>query len=113
MHRISSHIPLVPVMSNSRRRIHPHRSWNELVSRFVDAAAIVAGLAADKSVLAEGWSDRAAALSAIAVVVYFLVAEVTGLYRSWQGSATDREVVCALGTWTGAILVGMAFAYMF
>jgi putative colanic acid biosynthesis UDP-glucose lipid carrier transferase len=100
-------------MSNTRRRIHPHRSWNELVSRFVDAAAIVAGLAADKSVLVEGWSDRAAALSAIAVVVYFLIAEVTGLYRSWQGSATDREVVCALGTWTGAMLVGMAFAYMF
>ena len=100
-------------MSHRRRRIHPHWSWNGLVHRVADAACIVAGLMADETLVAAGWSDRASALAAVAIVAYFLVSEVTGLYRNWHGTATDREVLCALGTWTGTIVIGasLAFAY--
>ena len=73
-------------MSPDRRRIHAHWSWNGLVHRVSDATCIVAGLAADESLLAAGWSDRASALAAVAIVVYFLFAEVTGLYRNWHGT---------------------------
>jgi putative colanic acid biosynthesis UDP-glucose lipid carrier transferase len=98
-------------MSNVLQRIHPHWSWHDLVYRAVDAACIVAGLATHESIAVDGWSDRATALAAIAVVVFYFVAEMTGLYRSWRGAATDREVLCVVGTWAGAILVGAAIAY--
>jgi putative colanic acid biosynthesis UDP-glucose lipid carrier transferase len=98
-------------MSPGRRRIHPHWSWNGLVHRVADATCIVAGLLADEALLAAGWSDRASALAAVAIVAYFLVSEVTGLYRNWHGTATDREVLCALGTWTGTIVIGASLAF--
>jgi putative colanic acid biosynthesis UDP-glucose lipid carrier transferase len=100
-------------MSPDRRRIHAHWSWNGLVHRVSDATCIVAGLAADESLLAAGWSDRASALAAVAIVAYFLFSEVTGLYRNWHGTATDREVLCALGTWSGTIVIGASLAFAF
>ena len=38
--------------------------------------------------------------AAAAVIVYWLLAEFTGMYRNWRGVSSMREVMCALGTWT-------------
>jgi putative colanic acid biosynthesis UDP-glucose lipid carrier transferase len=99
-------------MSHAAQRIHSHRSWNGPIHRLTDAACIVAGLGLDTS-LARGWSDRTTAVAAVAIVAYFLIAEVSGLYRSWHGTVADREVLCALVTWTGTIVLGASLAFAF
>ncbi len=99
-------------MSNVCRRINPHWSANGLVLRSIDAAAIATGLAANETLIGNGWSDRGIMLAAVATAAYFLVAEITGLYRNWHGATTDRELFCALGTWTATIVVGGSIAFV-
>lgn len=45
-------------------------------------------------------------LGGLAVVVFYLVAEVAGLYRNWRGVPVRQEIFCALWTWA-FMLVGM------
>ena len=75
-------------MSSSKFRIHPHWSWSDTVHRCTDTVVIALGL-----VVAQWWgaaerSDHALAAGAACVVIYYLIAEMTGLYRSWRGVAT-------------------------
>ncbi len=102
-------------MSSSKFRIHPHWSWSDTVHRCTDTVVIALGL-----VVAQWWgaaerSDHALAAGAACVVIYYLIAEMTGLYRSWRGVATERELSCTLVTWVttlpAAMVVGFAFGY--
>lgn len=81
------------------RRITQHASLLTIVLRLCDSVAIVgaAYLAATLVGGTAGHSTLAAAVSA--AVLYFLAAEVTGLYRSWHGVSGERELLCAAGTW--------------
>ena len=46
-----------------------------------------------------------ATASALAIAAHLLVAEFTGLYRSWRGVSREREVFCTLFTWALALVV--------
>lgn len=95
------------------RRITQHASLLTIILRALDAVGIVGGLwLAERAVGVEaGPSAAAAALTAVAL--YFLAAEITGLYRSWHGVSGDRELLCAGVTWCVAVpvlcVVGFAF----
>lgn len=88
------------------RRIHTERSWLDILHRLCDAASIAVGLPLALAVLHAELENRVVAMAAVAVSLHFIMAEVTGLYRSWRGTTTDREIVCVIGTWFGA-LVGL------
>ena len=79
------------------RRITQHASLLTIVLRLLDAVGIVgaAYLAAWLVDGVAGHSTLAAAVSA--AVLYFVAAEVTGLYRSWHGVSGERELLCAVG----------------
>jgi putative colanic acid biosynthesis UDP-glucose lipid carrier transferase len=57
-------------------------------------------------------TEEGLALSAVAIVVFHVVAELSGLYRSWRGSRTGRELVCIALTWAYAVpvLLGIGLA---
>ncbi len=93
-------------MSVSRPRIHTERSWLDILHRLSDAAGIAVGLPLAAAVMHVDLENRAVTLAAVAVSLHFIMAEVTGLYRSWRGTTTDREILCVIGTWLGA-LVGL------
>jgi len=82
------------------RRITQHASLLTIVLRLCDSVGIVgaAYLSARLAGGEAGHSTLAAAVSAS--VLFFLAAEVTGLYRSWHGVSGERELLCAFGTWT-------------
>ncbi len=84
----------------SSARIQPLRSLLEVGLRLTDTAGIVGALAL--LVAGAGPAARKESLlaSAVAIVLYYLAAEVTGLFRNWDGVSTDRQVLCALVTWT-------------
>jgi putative colanic acid biosynthesis UDP-glucose lipid carrier transferase len=95
------------------RRITQHASLLAVILRALDAASILGG-AYLASVLVDaqfGPSARAAALSAAAL--YFLVAEITGLYRSWHGVTADRELLCGVLTWAGVVPTMLVAGYAF
>ncbi len=102
-------------MSSSKFRIHPHWSWSDTVHRCTDTVVIALGLVVAQWSGAAERSDHALAAGAACVVIYYLIAEMTGLFRSWRGVATERELSCTLVTWVttlpAAMVVGFAFGY--
>ena len=55
--------------------------------------------------------ERVLVISAAVIVVYRLVAEISGMYRSWRGVPVERELSCVLLTWVYALPVLLAIAY--
>ncbi|MFI4874339.1 MAG: undecaprenyl-phosphate glucose phosphotransferase, partial [Blastopirellula sp. JB062] len=93
------------------RKISPIRQQSTLLDasyRVVDGVAILAGLglAVDWSHLAFHSAHQFAA--AVAICLFYVVAELTGMYRNWQGVSTQREIGCGLATW--AVTLGLLIA---
>ena len=87
-------------------KIHPHLSLSGLWYRLADAACIVAGLVVSLQRGLTTTADRYITVAAVAIVLYYLVAEAGALYRSWRGASIHRELVGALTSW-GCTLVGL------
>jgi putative colanic acid biosynthesis UDP-glucose lipid carrier transferase len=100
-------------MSSPKFRIHPHWSWSDAVHRCTDTAVIAFGLLVAQWSAGAPRSDRLIAAGAACVVIYYLVAEMTGLFRSWRGVATERELSCALITWIATLPTAMVLAFAF
>lgn len=86
------------------RNIRQHISFLGSVFRLVDAAAIAAGLAVALWLFGRV-PEHDLMAGAIAIAAHLLVGEFTGLYRSWRGVRSEREVVCTLLTWTLALVI--------
>ncbi|HZZ73737.1 MAG TPA: undecaprenyl-phosphate glucose phosphotransferase [Pirellulales bacterium] len=82
----------------AERRIHEVWSLRDLFHRLLDAATILLALVWTLHQRGLAWSDVPLLAGITAVVVYYLVGEATGVYRSWRGVSLDREVLCALLT---------------
>jgi len=89
------------------RKIYQHLSLLGVWYRFADAIGIIIGLLLSLPYGVNLSTDRLTSIAAVAIVVYFLVAEGVGLYRSWRGVTAHRELANALVGWgfTLAILL--------
>ncbi len=96
-------------------RIRHERSLVDALLRASDAASIGLGFAV-AAMYPKTLVDANYYLAvAVTIIAVFLIGEVVGLYRSWRGVATYREVVAAELTWlysTGGLLV-LAFLTRF
>lgn len=98
-------------MALPARHIHQHFSFGGSLLRLADAASVAGGL-----LLALRFAEAAPAdyvlYGAAAVIVHYLVAEFSGMYRSWRGASSEREIFCSLFVWSGsfAILALLGFA---
>jgi putative colanic acid biosynthesis UDP-glucose lipid carrier transferase len=90
-----------PIMSN--RRIQHSSSLLDIGLRIADTVGIVG------SVYLVAWFQGVDAAShgllaaAAGVIVFSLVAEITGLYRSWHGVPGDQELLCSGITWLSTV----------
>ena len=97
-------------MPSSVRRIHQHWSPAGVLYRTTDAMCVVAGLAIASLEAQARWTTAEhyilAGLSAI--IFYYFVAELSGMYRSWRGVSTQREIFSLLFVWifTSFLLLG-------
>mgnify|MGYP002622909782 CR=1 FL=1 len=99
-------------MSAATRRIHDHWSMLGALNRLCDGACIVAGLAV-AFWIRPGWPLEPYYLAAaLAIIGFYLLAELTGLYRSWRAAAAEQELFCVLLTWalTFPLLLAAGFA---
>jgi len=98
-------------MTLPSRHIHQHFSFGSSLLRLADAASVAGGLLLALQFL--GVEAGAYALhGAVAVIVHYLVAEFSGMYRSWRGASPEREIFGSLLSWSGsfAILAAIGFA---
>lgn len=96
-------------MTSPNGRIHQSRSLLDGLYRLIDAACIVAGLWIGLYWSGRQLSETLLLAACATTIVYYLVAEMSGLYRGWRGVSADRELVCVLTTWAptlAAVLLG-------
>jgi putative colanic acid biosysnthesis UDP-glucose lipid carrier transferase len=90
-----------------------HQKWSArgVCYRLADALCIVAGLAISVQPGLTTTIDHYVIAAAVAIIVYYLLAEIGDMYRNWNGVSEHREVVGTLICWgcTWMALVLMAF----
>ncbi|MEO8494767.1 MAG: undecaprenyl-phosphate glucose phosphotransferase [Planctomycetota bacterium] len=92
-------------------RIRHEKSIGDTLLRASDAACIGLGFAAAAS-YPKTVIDASYLLAAtVTIITVFLVGEIIGLYRSWRGVATFREIAAAELTWvySGVALLVVGF----
>ncbi len=90
-------------MSSYDRHIRQHWSMRGLVHRAVDIFCVLAGLVVSirlGETLSGNWI---VAVTALAAVIYFLAAELIGVYRNWRGATAEQELVPVLFSWGATI----------
>jgi putative colanic acid biosynthesis UDP-glucose lipid carrier transferase len=98
-------------MSAVIRRVLPHSSLNDALYRLVDAGAILLSLALVETFTPWNPVKEFEYFGAFAAIAYLLAAEVTGVYRSWRGISTDREILCAWVTWIATLVVMLVVGF--
>jgi putative colanic acid biosynthesis UDP-glucose lipid carrier transferase len=79
------------------------------VHRLVDAGAICFGAWVSLGYTHHAGLPDLLTIAAATILVYHIVAELSGLYRNWRGSRLRREIACVLVTWAyaGPALLGL------
>jgi len=95
------------------RRITQHNSLLGIILRMTDVTGIAVGLYAAAAIAGTKPSHAGAVAAVAAIALFHLIAEVTGLYRSWHGVSADRELLCAGFTWGLAIPMLFVLGYVF
>jgi putative colanic acid biosynthesis UDP-glucose lipid carrier transferase len=92
-------------MSSVSRGISFHDSFFHSMHRLVDAAVICLAVRAAMGYTHGARLPDVLTIAAATILVYHVVAELSGLYRSWRGSRVRREIACVLITWGYAVPV--------
>ncbi|MCA9215832.1 MAG: undecaprenyl-phosphate glucose phosphotransferase [Planctomycetales bacterium] len=93
---------------------HIHQSWSlrDLAYRIVDTCGIVSGLYLAIVVESEAMAELHVVACLAAVIIYYLMSELTGMYRNWRGVSLERELFCAIVTWTATVPTMLAVSVM-
>ena len=86
-------------------RKHIHQSWSlrDLAYRLVDTGGIVVGLYFAIAVESNQLDEFYLVTGLASVVIYYLMCELTGMYRNWRGVSLERELFCAVITWAATL----------
>jgi putative colanic acid biosynthesis UDP-glucose lipid carrier transferase len=91
--------------------VRPARSLLDAWWRLADAAAIAGGLAIALPFLPID-PLRLVAAGTVAVLIFLVLAEVTGVYRDWRGSQLRSEMACVAVTWAVVVVVLLSLAFL-
>jgi putative colanic acid biosynthesis UDP-glucose lipid carrier transferase len=96
-------------MSPVSRGISFHESLIYTLHRLADAAVIFLVVRLALTQTDETGLPHFLTISTATILVYHIVAELSGLYRSWRGTRLRREIGCVLLTWcyTVPVLLGI------
>jgi putative colanic acid biosysnthesis UDP-glucose lipid carrier transferase len=90
-------------MTPVSRGISFHESLFYSLHRLVDAAVIGGATYSAIGYTKDATLPDILTVAAATILVYHVVAELTGLYRSWRGTRLRREIACVLITWAYAV----------
>lgn len=98
-------------MGIPQRQIQQLWTVRDVAHRFLDAASIFGALLFARWLIAKPLDASGMLAGAMAVIAFYLVSEITGMYRNWRGTLTEREIGCAVLTWAIAISIVAAAAF--
>src|SRR5690606_5950070 len=77
-----------------------------------DAILIVVGEYIACRLYPEAWDTEKTLAATLAVIAFYLIGEMNGLYRSWRGQPFRNEAFQVLSTWFVTIPVLLCLAFM-
>ena len=94
------------------RSIRPTHSLVPLLQHVVDSVAICGTLFAAQWLVSQGINEQTFIAGLVAGLIFFILGELFGVYRSYRGRTPDHEVVSAAVAWIGSffVLAGIGFA---
>ncbi len=98
-------------MSHKSIGISQHLSLLHLVHRIGDGLSIATAMGLAIAVGPAPASDPYFLIGAMAIILFYLLAEATGLYRSWRGAGAEHELFCVLVTWVTTLLVMLTVGF--
>ena len=98
-------------MPNPSARIHQFRSFLDVIPRLTDTIGIVGSLLLLGARSSQSGREELWLAAVTAVIVFYLAAEVTGLFRGWHGASAEREVGCAVLTWGLTVPLWLAIGF--
>jgi putative colanic acid biosynthesis UDP-glucose lipid carrier transferase len=102
----------MPPLDDSRPGLlRSHQSSVTLLQRFCDAILIIAGEYIACRLYPEEWDTEKTLAGLLAVLAFYLLGEMHGLYRSWRGQPFRNEAIPVLSTWFLTIPVLLAIAF--
>ena len=99
-------------MTSPKLKIHPTWSLRDVVYRMVDITGILSGLVVAAELQVEILDEFYLLAGAGAIIIYYLLGEITGMYRNWRGVAIEREILCTVLTWVGTMPFLLAASVM-
>ncbi len=86
-------------MALPSRHIHQQFSLVGSLFRVADMLCVAGGLAIAVNYTAAHSNADFLLPGAVAIIVHYLVSELSGMYRSWRGASVEREMVCTSLAW--------------
>ncbi len=96
-------------MTETNGPLRRNESWVCMLQRLVDLLVIVGAQILAHAIYPEPWSDQTTTITVIALLVFGLTAEMSGLYRPWRTGTILRESKDALLAWLAVPTVLFAF----
>jgi putative colanic acid biosynthesis UDP-glucose lipid carrier transferase len=96
----------------NRKHIHQYWSLRDLAYRVVDTTGIILGLECAVAIEANEFDEFYMVAGLASVIIYYLMCEVTGMYRNWRGVSLERELFCAVVTWGATIPILLAVSVL-
>lgn len=96
-------------MTETNGPLHRLESWVCGLQRFVDVLLIVGAQLVAHAVYPEPWKERTTTITLIALLVFGLSAELSGLYRPWRTGTILREAKDAVLAWLAVPIILFAF----
>ena len=92
--------------------LRSHQSTLLILQRACDAILIVGGEYIACRLYPEAWDTEKTLAATLAVIAFYLIGEMNGLYRSWRGQPFRNEAFQVLSTWFLTIPVLLYLAFM-
>jgi len=92
--------------------IQSYKSGFGIIARFSDALLLLGTLCLSVWLSGNQWSSRDEIVVLMAVLMFYLFAEINGLYASWRGSGSSLKVRHIIWTWFLVVVVLLLIGFV-
>lgn len=92
--------------------VRSHQSSIALLQRLSDVGLLVGTLWLSVWLTGYSWSDHYSVAALAGALLYYLLAEINGMYGSWRGASFSQEMKCFAWTWFWVIQAFLLTAFM-
>lgn len=92
--------------------IRSHQSTIGIIQRLSDAVLLLATLRLSVWLSGYQWGSRENFAILIAVLAFYLFAEINGLYASWRGASDSLELSSVIWTWFWVVLILLLVSFV-